>query len=254
MVRAAQCGKGAVAGWKGGVFATLFVTGNLVHDFLACWFWGLEIGPRLRTFQPFHFANSLVLERQPQRVQFPGVSIRRDWNHARLPELFGSSLYPWWFISVRCLSLVLQHSLHRKMAGRLSGTARQGFGCQVKLGKGSFKWMDQEGWISWFQCATLQIMICQSYPESARSTRFAPRCSLPRLPMRWQTLWLHWNGAGLGSGQCSKFREMEHQEGTFKLHLFSSCILYEMKCFSLHIHSVQRNYSQTSQGLCWFGQ
>ena len=131
---------------------------------------------------------------------------------------------------------------------------RQGFGCQVKLGKGSFKWMDQEGWISWFQCATLQIMICQSYPESARSTRFAPRCSLPRLPMRWQTLWLHWNGAGLGSGQCSKFREMEHQEGTFKLHLFSSCILYEMKCFSLHIHSVQRNYSQTSQGLCWFGQ
>lgn len=95
--------------------------------------------------------------------------------------------------------------------------------------------------------------------ESARSTGFAPRCSLPRLLMRWQTLWLHWNSAGLGSGQCSKFREMEHQEGTLKLHLFSSCIIYtrlwnKIRYFSLHIHSVQRNYAQTSQGLCWFGQ
>ena len=91
-------------------------------------------------------------------------------------------------------------------------------------------------------CATLQIMICQSYPESARSTRFAPRCSLPRLPMRWQTLWLHWNGAGLGSGQCSKFREMEHQEGTFKLHLFSSCILYKWNAF----HSISIQFKETT--------
>ena len=134
------------------------------------------------------------------------------------------------------------------MAGRLGGTARQGFGCHVKLGKGSFKWMDQEGWISWFQCATLQIMICQSYPESPRSTRFAPRCSLPRLPMRWQTLWLHWNGLGLGSDSAANSEKWNIKKGHLNYTSSAPALYiqdYEIKYGTFHSISIQ--FKETTQ-------